>query len=132
MKIKYMGGFKTEVRHESGAVIQTDAPKDNFGSGELFSPTDLFAASLGSCALTLIAIAAKKLRIDLGTLSAEVEKEMAQTPKRRIGKIVVRIRSSFFPNSEQQKVLEQAAIDCPVHLSLHKNVSVELDFIWGL
>lgn len=131
IKIDYAGNLRTKCLHESGAQIETDAPLDNFGKGEAFSPTDLFAASLGSCMLTLMGIAARKLKVDLGKMSADVEKTMTTSGVRKIGKIIVRIRSSTLPQKHDLEKLERAAIDCPVHLSLHPEVAVEIDFLWG-
>ena len=132
MKVQYLGDLHTECTHESGAKIQTDAPKDIQGKGEEFSPTDLFAVSVASCMLTLMSIIGNKLGIELKGMKAEVEKQMVTVPKRRVGKIIIRIRSSFSPTSDVQKKLEQAAFDCPAHLSLHPDIKVEIDFIWGL
>lgn len=133
MKVVYQGDLHTECTHlESGMKIATDAPKDNMGRGETFSPTDLFAASLGTCMVTLMGIAARKLAVDLKGLTAEVEKEMSTAGARRIGKIIVRIRSSISPNQQIREKLEHAAITCPVHHSLHPDVKVEVDFVWGL
>ncbi len=129
IQIKYLGGFRTKCTHPTGAVVETDAPNQK---AERFSPTDLVATGIGSCMMTMMALKAQSLSIDLKEMSAEVEKQMANDPKRAIEKIVVRLRSTFTPNSEEQKVLEQAAIDCPAHLSVHANVKVEIDFIWGL
>ena len=132
MKVLYLGDLHTECTHESGAKIQTDAPKDNMGKGESFSPTDLFALSLGSCMVTLMAMQGKKLGVDLKGMTAEVEKEMAVSGSRRIGKIRVRIRSQELPNPLAREKLERAALDCPVHHSLHPDIKVEIDFVWGL
>jgi putative redox protein len=132
MKILYLGDLRTECAHESGAVVHTDAPKDNEGKGEHFSPTDLFAASLATCMLTLMGIAARKVGVELKGMTAEVQKEMAQTAPRRVGKIVIRIRSSVSPNPQIREKLERAALDCPVHHSIHPSIKVEVDFIWGL
>ncbi len=132
MKLIYQGHLHTECTHESGTKIGTDAPKDNMGKGELFSPTDLFAASLATCMMTLMGIAASKLGVDLKGMSGEVEKEMAAAPVRRIGKIIVRIRSSLSPNGAVREKLEHAALNCPVKHSLHPDIKLEIDFIWGL
>lgn len=132
MKVVYQGDLHTECTHESGAKIATDAPKDNMGKGEAFSPTDLFAVSLGSCMLTIMGVAANKLGIDLKGATAEVEKEMASIPHRRVGKIIVRIRSSLSPNQLEREKLEKAAMSCPVHHSLHPEIKLEIDFVWGL
>ena len=82
--------------------------------------------------LTLMNIRANQLGIELKGMTAEVEKQMAISPKRKIGKIVVRIQTAYSPDSLTQTKLEQAAIDCPVHLSLHPDVKIEVDFVWGL
>lgn len=132
IKIKYRGDLATECVHESGAIIETDAPKDNQGRGLAFSPTDLLAASLGSCMLTLMGIAANRLKVDLKGTSAEVTKEMSKDPPRRIARIIVRIRSSYRPAKDVQRMLEEAALECPVHHSLHPDIRKEIDFIWGL
>lgn len=131
MKAIYLGDLHTECTHSSGAKIETDAPKDNQGRGEAFSPTDLFAASLATCMLTLMGIAARKVGVELKGTSADVEKEMALSP-RRIGKLVVRFRCPVAPNPEIRAKLERAALECPVHQSLHPDIKVEVDFVWGL
>ncbi len=131
-KISYLGDLRTECTHSSGSVIQTDAPKDNQGKGECFSPTDLLAVSLGSCMLTLMGIAARRLKVDLSGTTVEVQKEMSATLPRRIARIIVRFRCPARVSSEVQKKLEDAAINCPVHASLHPDIRQEIDFIWGL
>lgn len=132
IKIRTTGKFHTEATHESGARIQTDAPKDNEGEGKLFSPTDLFAASLATCMITVMAIAAKKLGIANFEASGEVEKQMTPSPKRRIGTLIVRIRSPLSLSKEMCEKLERSAVDCPVHRSLHPDIKLEIDFVWGL
>lgn len=132
MKVLYLGDLHTECTHESGAKIETDAPKDNQGKGEAFSPTDLFAVSLASCMVTLMGIYARKIAVDLKGTTAEVEKEMSVAGARRIGKIIVRIRCPILPNPQAREKLEKAALDCPVQMSLHPDIKVEVDFVWGL
>ncbi|MES2274061.1 MAG: OsmC family protein [Chlamydiota bacterium] len=132
IKIRYLGDLRTQCTHESGAQIQTDAPKDNHGKGEAFSPTDLFAASLGSCILTIMGIAARKLGVDLKGATAEVEKEMGTHPCRRVAKLIVRIRSALSPDAQVREKLEKAGLECPVHHSLHPDIQLEIDFVWGL
>ena len=131
-KIVYLGDLHTECTHESGAKIGTDAPKDNMGKGKDFCPTDLFAASLGSCMMTIMAIQAKKLGMELKGTQVEVEKQMSVAGKRRIAKLIVRFQCPTLPNPMVREKLEQAAIDCPVHLSIHPDVKIEVDFVWGL
>ncbi len=132
MEIIYQGDLHTECTHESGVKIQTSAPKDNGGRGDCFSPTDLLAASLASCMLTLMGLAARKLGEDLKGATAHVEKEMTLIPHRRIGKLIVLIRSSLLPNAQVREKLEKAALECPVHHSLHPDIKIECDFVWGL
>jgi len=134
IKISYKGHLKTECIHlESGAKILTAPPRDiETQGGTDFSPTDLLAASLGSCMITLMAMAARKIAFDLKECVAEVEKEMVSVPHRRVGRFIVRIRSSQSPQEQIRVKLEKAALDCPVFLSLHPDIKKEIDFIWGL
>lgn len=132
MKAVYLGDYKTECTHESGAAIQTDIPKDIGGEGKLFAPTDLFAASLGTCMLSLMGIVAKKVGFDLKGATAEIEKTMSDAPPRRVAKIAVRIRCPKAPNPQIREKLEQAALQCPVHQSLHPDIKKEVDFVWGI
>jgi uncharacterized OsmC-like protein len=134
IKISYAGDFKTECVHESsGAKIPTAAPRDvDVHGGNAFSPTDLLAASLGSCMLTLMGLTAKKIGVELDGTTAEIEKEMVSAPQRRIGRLIVRIRSSQSPTDAVRLKLEKAALDCPVFLSLHPEIKKEIDFVWGL
>ena len=132
MKAIYRGDYKTECTHESGATLETDIPKELGGEGKVFSPTDLFAASLGTCMLSLMGIHAKKLGFDLKGSTVEIEKTMSISPPRRIEKIAIRIRCPKVPTEQIQQKLEQAALNCPVHLSLHGDLKKEIDFTWGL
>lgn len=131
MKITYEGFLHTRSTHQSGAEIETDAPKDNFGKGSCFSPTDLLAASLGSCVLTLMGIVAQRLNLDLKGTVAEVEKEMALAPVRRIGRIVVNVHSPLSPTPESREKMEHAALTCPVKASLHPDMILDIQFNWG-
>jgi putative redox protein len=130
--VTYEGNLRTKAIHvESGAEIETDAPKDNHGKGELFSPTDLLAASLGTCVLTLMGIMARKLKVDLTGLRATVEKEMANAPSRMVKRIVIHVYCPQKLESEIRSKIEQVGIECPVHHSLHPNVQQEIVFHWG-
>lgn len=132
IKIEYLGELSTRcVLSDTGAEIVTDAPKDNFGKGQMFSPTDLVAAALGSCVLTLIGIVAKKLSVDVSGMSVTVEKEMAAKPVRRIGKIVVHVRIPGPFTEDIKQKLEKAGRECPVHHSLHPDTMQEIHFNWG-
>jgi putative redox protein len=127
--VVYEGDLHTTCRHApSGAALATDAPKDNEGRGEAFSPTDLLATALGSCMLTTMGIVARRRGWPLEGARAEVEKHMVADPVRRVGRLVVRI---LFPDglpAAARPVLERAAHTCPVHKSLHPDVEVDLRF----
>lgn len=127
---KYIGGLKTELTHgPSGTVIRTAAPVDNQGDGSSFSPTDLAAASLGACMLTLIAIVGERDGVDLTGLSFRLEKHMVSNP-RRIGAIPVTIHMPAGLTSEQRQKLENAALTCPVHKSLSEGVEKPVQFVY--
>jgi len=129
-KIRYTGDLRTEAVHlSSGDCILTDAPKDNQGKGEAFSPTDLMATSLGCCALTIMGITAKKQGINLGEVDVVIEKHMAADP-RRVIKVVVKMKiiNSGDLTDSQKKVLENAALTCPVSKSLHPDLQQDFRF----
>jgi len=131
MKIVYEGQLRCTLTHEqSGSVISTDAPKDNHGRGEAFSPTDLVAAALGSCMLTVMGIMAAKHNIDLQGTSVDVSKEMVATPLRRIGTIGVVFHMAPGIPQDKRSMLEAAAHSCPVHKSLHPDVNTPIQFIY--
>ena len=124
----YTGNLHCDLEHEpSGARISTDAPKDNAGRGEAFSPTDLVGAALASCVLTTIAIVAERDGLDMKGARAEVEKEMSLDP-RRIGVLRVRITLPSSIPTEKRGKLEHVARACPVHRSLHPDVAAPLTF----
>jgi putative redox protein len=130
--IDYQGELHCRAQHEpSGSILETDAPKDNMGKGENFSPTDLVATALGSCILTLMGIAARKLQLDLTGTRVTVQKEMTAVPVRRIAKLSVRV---VFPRpieEEHKPQLEKAALTCPVHQSLHPDIAIPMEFVWA-
>ena len=131
ISIKYLGDLRCEARHESsGTVITTDAPVDNEGRGESFSPTDLAATSLGACMLTIMGIAARKQGVDLGDTQVKVLKEMTPKPPRRIAKVTVFFTIPLPASHEKRAMLEEAARNCPVHLSLDPGVEQEMRFDW--
>jgi uncharacterized OsmC-like protein len=129
----YTGGLNCQLTHgPSGQVIETDAPKDNHGRGAAFSPTDLTAASLASCMVTTMAIAAKvKLGTDIPGVRWEVTKEMSADKPRRITRLAVEIWLPFPRTKDPAGVLEHAALNCPVHLSLHPSVEKPVVFHWA-
>ncbi len=132
IEVEYLGGLSTRSIHGNNREeIYTDAPIDNEGKGERFSPTDLFAASLGSCVLTIMGIYAKRLSVDMKGTKVVVTKEMAQVPPRRIKKLTLLLTSPHTFTPEITKKLEDAAEHCPVHLSLHPDIVVVFDYRWG-
>ena len=121
-KIVYKNNLRTEAVHlSSGEAIITDAPVDNNGKGEAFSPTDLVAAALGSCMITIMGIAAQRHNIDISGTSASVKKIMGSNP-RKIDEVVIDISMSNHLNENDRKRLERAALSCPVHKSLHPDL----------
>jgi uncharacterized OsmC-like protein len=129
--IKYTGELRTVcVHHSSGNSIITDAPVDNHGKGEAFSPTDLVATALASCMLTVMGIKANQMPLDIEGARAEVTKIMASEP-RRIGEIVVDIYMPAKNYSDKEKaIMEQTARTCPVYYSLHENLQKTISFHW--
>ncbi|MFZ5495295.1 MAG: OsmC family protein [Verrucomicrobiota bacterium] len=128
----YTGGLNCQLTHEpSGKVVETDAPKDNHGRGAAFSPTDLTAASLASCMVTTMAIAAKlKLNTDIPGVRWEVTKEMSADKPRRIVRLAVQIWLPFPKTKEFADVLESAALNCPVAQTLAPSVEKPVTFHW--
>ncbi len=128
----YEGKLRCKATHEpSSAMLLTDAPKDNQGNGEAFSPTDLVATALGTCMLTTMGIAAKRLNFDLTGARVRVLKEMVTQPSRRIGKLTVEIHGPGSATADQRRQLEAAAYACPVHRSMHPDVQMPITFVWG-
>ena len=129
--IRYEGELHTRAKHgPSGSELETDAPKDNEGRGEAFSPTDLLATALGSCMLTVMAILARRKGWAIEGARARVEKHMVVEPVRRIGKLVVEFDMPALPESART-MLERAAHTCPVHQSLHPDVELDIRFHWA-
>ena len=126
--VKYIGELRTESEHlQSGQKIMTDAPKDNEGKGEAFSPSDLLATSLANCMLTIMGILAKRQKILLEGTRAEVKKIMAKEP-RRVAEIQINF---FFPSTYEHSIknqLEQAALNCPVAKSLASSIRQNICF----
>jgi putative redox protein len=130
-KIDYLGDLRTRCVHEqSGQELLTDAPLDNQGKGEFFSPTDLVGLALGSCVLTLMGIAAKRLGVSIEGSTLTVEKEMKGTPSRMIGKLILQITCPVVLESKAIEQIERAARNCPVHHSLHPDIIQEFHFTW--
>ena len=129
-EIKYNGNLRTSAKHlDSGTIITTDAPKDNHGLGECFSPTDLVCTSLASCMLTIMGIAVKKYEIDITGATAIVKKTMGTAP-RMISQIDIVIK---FPDNypdKIKKILERSALNCPVHKSLSDKIKKNITFTY--
>jgi putative redox protein len=132
INLEYQGELHCNATHEpSGSQLTTDAPKDNQGRGESFSPTDLVAAALGSCMLTIMGIVARTHNIEIGNATATVEKEMSSTPPRRIARLAVKIHVSQPVGAEDRMRLENGVRTCPVHKSLHPEMEIPVEFVWG-
>jgi len=130
-KVIYKGALRTEATHiRSGNTIITDAPTDNKGKGEAFSPTDLVATALASCILTIMGIKADGMNINIEGASAEIKKIMAADP-RRIAQVNVVINIPLSADEKTKKILEKAALTCPVDKSLSDSMIREIKFIWG-
>ncbi len=131
IEIDYEGGLHTRAVHgPSSAILQTDAPVDNQGRGEAFSPTDLLAAALGSCMLTVMGIVAQRHDWALEGARARVEKHMVEDPTRRVGRLVVELDfPASIPESARETLLN-AANTCPVKQSLHSEIEIDLRPHW--
>ena len=129
---EYQGDLHCTATHgPSGTVLFTDAPKDNQGRGEAFSPTDLTATSLATCIATTMAIVGRKHGIELNGLKFEVTKEMSAGAPRRIVRLATQIWLPIPKTEAAAKLLEHAAANCPVHHSLHPSVERPITFHWS-
>lgn len=131
-KITYKGSLRTQATHlKSGIGIITDAPIDNHGKGEAFSPTDLLATSLGSCMLTVMAIAADRLAVNMEGTEVEITKIMSAEPRKVSG---INVKITFPKNSvndpKSRKILENSAHTCPVAKSLHPDLKQDVEFVY--
>jgi putative redox protein len=132
IQMEYQGDLRcTSVHTPSKTELATDAPVDNQGRGESFSPTDLIATSLGTCMLTTMGIVARTLNFDLAGATVTVDKEMTSTPPRKINRLIVAIRVPRTTSPENQQRLENAAHTCPVKKSIHPDIETPIDFVWG-
>jgi putative redox protein len=128
----YEGDLHTSCHHlPSAAVLSTDAPVDNQGRGESFSPTDLLTTALGTCMLTVMGIVARREGWALDGARARVEKHMVADPVRRVGRLVLRFALPGGLDDEARKTLEHTARTCPVKQSIHPEIETELEFGWG-
>jgi len=131
IEIDYQGELRCGAKHgPSRAQIETDAPVDNCGKGEAFSPTDLCASSLGVCMLTILGIAADKHGVDVRGSKGVVGKEMSAELPRRISKITVDLEVPLAEDHQHRAALEAAAMSCPVHHSLHPDIEKVVSWKW--
>jgi len=130
-QVEYKGSLRTEAKHlGSGSLIITDAPIDNQGKGEAFSPTDLVATALASCMITIMGIVAERDGIDINGVTADVDKIMSKDP-RRIGEIRIKISFKHKLSSDQRDKLERAAKTCPVSGSLNDELKEIVEFSYA-
>ena len=129
-KVTYTGNLRTQSVHlQSGTEIITDAPVDNNGKGEAFSPTDMTANSLAACMFTIMGIKADGMNINFDGSSASVTKIMQSDP-RMISKIIVEFQMNIKADEKTKTILERSALTCPVYLSLHPDIQKEVTFNW--
>lgn len=130
-KVTYSGDLRTKSVHlQSGTEIITDAPVDNNGKGEAFSPTDMVANSLATCMFTIMGIKANSMNINFDGSTASVTKIMQSDP-RMISKIIVEFDMKLHTDEKTKTILERVALTCPVYLSLHPDIQKEISFNWG-
>ena len=129
---RYEGDLRCTATHgPSGGTIITDAPLDNHGKGEAFSPTDLVAAALPTCMMTIMGIVAKRDGLDLRGMTATTTKEMAAAPARRIARLVTRIEVPLPASHPRCEALVNAAHTRPVHKSLAAGIKAPIEFVWA-
>lgn len=132
-RIVYTGDLRTELTHlQSGTVIENDAPTDNQGKGEKFSPTDMLATSLGSCMITTMAIRAADMNLNFNGTSINITKIMSSDAPRRVSGIVAELNftKDFIATDEQKEQLIRIARSCPVEKSLHPAIKLDVTFNW--
>lgn len=129
--MRYDGELRSTAEHgPSGSTIITDAPVDNHGKGEAFSPTDLVGAALGTCMMTIIGIVAARHGLEVRGMSARTEKVMTTEGPRRIKSLRTVLAIPLPPDHPQRAMLENAAHTCPVHKSLHPDIDAPIEFVW--
>ncbi len=131
IRVAYEGDLHcTAVHGPSGTTLGTDAPVDNYGRGELFSPTDLLAASLATCMATSMGIAARRKQIDLHGMRLEVRKHMSGDQPRRVAKLEVEIHMPLPEDHSERKLLQSTVLGCPVTHSIHPDIEVPITWHW--
>lgn len=131
-QIIYKGALRTEAKHlQSGTVIETDAPIDNQGKGERFSPTDLLATSLGNCMLTIMGIKARDMNVNIDNTIVDITKIMKAEPRRVGGiKVVFNFPAQLKVDDKTKTILQNAALTCPVAKSIHPDIEQDITFNW--
>jgi putative redox protein len=131
VSIDYSGNLHCDARHgPSRSKLSTDAPTDNKGKGEAFSPTDLVATALGTCMSTIMGMKAEELGLDIRGMKVSVKKEMSKDPPRRIVALPSEVHIPLPPYCPHRETLEQAALNCPVHKSLPSEINRPTKFFW--
>ena len=131
MFVEYTGDLRCVARHEpSGSVIETDAPADNHGKAQRFSPTDLIGVAMATCIATTIGIAGQKKGWKLDGMRVQVDKDMSATPPRRIAQLAVELWMPVAMDGDDRKQVEAIAHACPIHASLHPDVRVTCVIHW--
>lgn len=129
-KVTYLGDLRTSSIHiESGVEILSDAPKDNHGLGQAFSPTDTVANALGSCMISIMGIKAREMNLEMKGSTVEVTKIMQPEP-RKIAKIIIVINMKAEADEKTRTILERVAMNCPVLLSLNTDIEKDVTFNW--
>jgi uncharacterized OsmC-like protein len=132
VQIQYLGDLRCEATHgPSQTTLLTDAPVDNHGRGESFSPTDLVATALGTCIVTTMGIYAQRHEIDLRGTKVTVQKEMTSVPTRRIARLPAELDIPLPPAHPERETLERIARNCPVYQSLHPDIETPLSITWS-
>jgi uncharacterized OsmC-like protein len=131
ISVRYEGDLHCEATHgPSQDQIQTDAPTDNLGKGEAFSPTDLVATALATCMATTMGMRAHEQGVDLRGMTISVQKEMSKDPPRRIVGLPSEVHIPLPPDSPHRELLERTALNCPVHKSLPPEINRPTSFFW--
>jgi putative redox protein len=132
VNVTYDGGLRCRALHgPSGMELTTDAPRDNMGKGEAFSPTDLMATALATCVATTMAIVANRKGYDLPGLTVHVEKHMTTEPPRRVARLPLIVTVPLPADHPDRELLEKTAHGCPVHRSIHPDCEMPIEFVWN-
>ena len=129
---EYLGGLRCSAQHgPSGSQMITDAPADIGGQASTFSPTDLIATGLLTCIMTTMALVAERNQIKLDGMKGSIEKVMRTTPPRRIDSLTIKLQMPIAEDHPMAEKLKSAADMCPVHLSLHPDITKTIDWKWA-